>query len=1137
MVPSVVFMFSGQGSQYYGMANKLYQGHPVFKKVADELDDIALDIIGESIVKLIYSKDYDYKDEFKRTIFTHPAIYIVEYALAQTLIAEGVIPAFTVGSSLGEFASAALAGVMNVEELLEAVLMQAKTIEGHCRNGGMLAIFHEVSLLNDVPAFFDSVDLVSTNYGAHFVISGSCDSLERVSDFLTKKNILFQSLAVSHAFHSYLIDPASTMYKAFLDRKKSSSPKIPFVSSLTGTILANVHSHHFWDIVRKPVLFREAIIELEKGGPRMYLDLGPGGVMANFIKRNLSHDSRSEHHAIITPYHHEFKFLQTIERFKNRETKTRKGKNMIAYIFPGQGSQQKGMGGELFDEFPEITTKADKILGYSIKTLCLEDPYKQMGQTKFTQPALYVVNALCYSKKVKETGMRPDYVAGHSLGEYSALFAAGAFDFETGLKLVMKRGELMSLAAGGGMAAVMAVDAGIVDEILRQNNLGSIDIANLNAPSQTVIAGPKEEILRIAPLFENAGAMYIPLNVSGAFHSRYMEPSQREFEVFVNQFTFSALEMPVVSNVSARPYGKDVKKNLVGQITQSVKWSETIRYLMGKGVTEFEEVGPGTVLTSLVQTIRRQAEPLIVLEEDSLPKTPAALTETAPEQEVQPATSGVVSPDKPQASQREVSKTEINGSSAAAVDAPHSGCSNGSPSSGAVPSAPGSVSPYSLGNREFRQDYNLRYAYLAGSMYRGISSKEMVVALGKAGMMGFWGSGGMGTRDLEEAIKYIQGALTAGEPYGVNLLHNPNDSSREEKKVEVLLRYGVNTIEASAYLSITPALVKYRAHGLRRNRDGSISGTNKIIAKISRPEIAEAFLSPAPQRIVEKLVQENQISRERAELLREIPVANDLCAEADSGGHTDGATAYALIPAIMKLRDDLMEKYGYRKQIRIGAAGGIGTPEAAAAALIMGADFIMTGSINQCTVEASTSDAVKDMLQNINVQDTDYAPAGDMFELGAKVQVMKRGVFFPARANKLFEMYRKYSSVEEIDEKTKKMLEEKYFKRSFEDIYAEMILSLSPVDKVRLEAIPKQKLALIFKWYFAYSTRIALEGVPGHEVDYQVQCGPALGAFNQWIKGTPLEDWRNRRVDQIGEKLMHETADLLNRRFKAFVNC
>jgi trans-AT polyketide synthase/acyltransferase/oxidoreductase domain-containing protein len=278
------------------------------------------------------------------------------------------------------------------------------------------------------------------------------------------------------------------------------------------------------------------------------------------------------------------------------------------------------------------------------------------------------------------------------------------------------------------------------------------------------------------------------------------------------------------------------------------------------------------------------------------------------------------------------------------------------------------------------------------------------------------------------------------------------------------------------------------------------------------------------------LLQEQKITHTEAELLQRVPMADDISVEADSGGHTDLGVAYALIPAIVQLRDEMMHKYQYTKKVRVGAAGGIGTPAAAAAAFILGADYIVTGSINQCTVEANTSDIAKDLLQQANVQDTDYAPAGDMFELGAKIQVLKKGLFFPARANKLYELYRHYNSLQDIDEKTKTMVQTKFFCRSFDDVYQELKTLYPGPEIEKAERNPKHKMALIFKWYFNYSSRLAQSGNTEHKVDYQIHCGPALGSFNQWVKGTMLENWRNRHVDEIGIKLMMETAELLNQR-------
>ncbi|WP_139488096.1 ACP S-malonyltransferase [Brevibacillus dissolubilis] len=768
---------------------------------------------------------------------------------------------------------------------------------------------------------------------------------------------------------------------------------------------------------------------------------------------------------------------------------------MVTYVFPGQGSQHKGMGGTLFDEFAHLTAQADQILGYSIKQLCLEDPAQELGKTQFTQPALFVVNALSYLKKVNETGRKPDYVAGHSLGEYNALFAAGAFDFETGVKLVKKRGELMSQAAEGGMAAVIGFSPEKINEVLIENGLTEIDIANHNSPSQIVIAGRKADIQRAKPIFEAAGVrVYLPLNVSGAFHSRYMSDAERIFADYLNQFPFAPLAIPVISNIHARPYKQaDLKTNLVKQITNQVKWTETIRYLMGRGEMEIVEVGPGNVLTKLVTTIRREAEPLVVADE------------------------------------AEQAMAEV----AAAVEAPSS---TPQPSQqAAAPAKSAGLSASSLGDEQFKKDYNLKYAYVTGSMYKGIASEEMVIRVGKAGMLGFYGTGGMSVEQVEKAIRRIQQELNQGQAYGMNLLHNLGNPTAEMNMIDLYLQYGVRIMEASAFMSITPALIKYRAKGLSRNADGTIHTANKLIAKVSRPEVAEVFLSPAPEHMVEKLLQENQLTSQEAEWLKSVPMADDITVEADSGGHTDMGIAYTLMPAMIKLRNEKVQQYGYAKKVRIGAAGGIGTPEAAAAAFILGAEYITTGSINQCTVEAGTSDAVKDLLQQANVQDNEYAPAGDMFELGAKVQVLKKGLFFPARANKLYDLYRQFNSLDEIDDKTKKMIQEKYFYRTFDEVYQEIKDYKSSAEVEKAEKNPKHKMSLVFKWYFAHSTRLALAGDQAHRVDYQIHCGPAMGAFNQWVKGTPLEEWRNRHVDEIGLKLLTETAETLTRRLSAIV--
>ncbi len=449
------------------------------------------------------------------------------------------------------------------------------------------------------------------------------------------------------------------------------------------------------------------------------------------------------------------------------------------------------------------------------------------------------------------------------------------------------------------------------------------------------------------------------------------------------------------------------------------------------------------------------------------------------------------------------------------------------------------VSPQQLGANSFRGRYAIKYAYLVGAMYKGISSKEMVVAVGKAGLLGFLGTAGMSLKEIESNILFIQQQLTTEQIYGVNLICQINNPKREMDTIECYLKLGVTCIEASAFMQMTAALVYYRLSGLHENSDGSIDCKHKIIAKISRPEVAQAFLSPPRADIVKKLFDEGKISRKQAEMATKIAMSYDLCVEADSGGHTDQGVALVLLPAMQSLRQQIEQKHQYNQQIHIGLAGGIGTPQAAVAAFMMGADFILTGSINQCTVEAGISDIVKDLLQDINVQDTDYAPAGDMFELGAKVQVLKKGVFFPARANKLFMLYNHYDSWHDIPENIKAQIEARYFQKTFVQVWQEVQdYHHRKGQQATLEKAasnPKHKMALVFRWYFAYSTRLAFAGDEKNRVDFQVHTGSALGAFNQWVMGSELDSWRKRHVAQIAEKVMQEAANLLSNKINKFI--
>ncbi|MET8655951.1 MULTISPECIES: ACP S-malonyltransferase [Streptomyces] len=288
---------------------------------------------------------------------------------------------------------------------------------------------------------------------------------------------------------------------------------------------------------------------------------------------------------------------------------------MRCYVFPGQGTQKKGMGRSLFTRFPDLRRRADRVLGYPIEELCLENPERRLSETVYAQPAIYVVNALHWAA-AQEDLPAADFFAGHSLGEYSALYAAGAFDFATGLALVRSRAELMSRISGGAMAAIVGVSEQIVEETLERHGANGVVIANHNAPEQFVLAGSREELARLRPVFEKTEGVrgFVPVRVSGPFHAPAMAPAAERFRSVLASVDVGRLRTPVVSNVTGRPFGHDareVRDLLAEQIARPVRWSDSIRYLRDAGVSDFTELGESKVLTSLIDriTTAREAAP------------------------------------------------------------------------------------------------------------------------------------------------------------------------------------------------------------------------------------------------------------------------------------------------------------------------------------------------------------------------------------------------------------------------------------------------------------------------------------------------------------------------------------------------
>jgi len=441
-----------------------------------------------------------------------------------------------------------------------------------------------------------------------------------------------------------------------------------------------------------------------------------------------------------------------------------------------------------------------------------------------------------------------------------------------------------------------------------------------------------------------------------------------------------------------------------------------------------------------------------------------------------------------------------------------------------------------LGDASFRRLHGVRYACLAGAMANGIASVELVEAMGRAGMLGIFGAAGLAVDAVERAVDRVQSGLGDKSPYGFNLIHSPQEPAIESAVVDLYLRRGVRLVEASAFLKLTPSVVRYRVAGIHRDERGRVVTPNRVIAKASRVEVASRFLAPPPEKMLRELVEQGAVTADQAAMAATIPMAEDLTAEADSGGHTDNQPLVVLLPTFLALRDRIAAENGYDRPLRVGAAGGISTPWAAAGALAMGAGYLVTGSVNQACVEAGTSDAVRAMLAKAQQADVAMAPAADMFEMGVKVQVLKRGTMFAMRAAKLYEYYRAYDRIESIPEADRATLEKTIFRIPLAEVWEQtraFFQRRDPSQIARAEVDPKLKMALVFRWYLGQASRWANVGEPTRTVDYQVWCGPAMAAFNDWARGSFLEVPEARRAADVALNILYNAAVLLRARTAA----
>ena len=436
--------------------------------------------------------------------------------------------------------------------------------------------------------------------------------------------------------------------------------------------------------------------------------------------------------------------------------------------------------------------------------------------------------------------------------------------------------------------------------------------------------------------------------------------------------------------------------------------------------------------------------------------------------------------------------------------------------------------PSQLGDPGFCATHGLTYPYVAGAMANGVGSEAVVEAMARAGMVGFFGAAGLSPERIEAAIDRIQ--RTVGDrPYGFNLIHPPAEPQSEAAVVALYLRRGVHLVSAAAYIELTLPLIRYRVAGIHRDAEGAVVTPNKMIAKVSRVEVARKFFAPPPVELLTVLVEEGHINASQAAMAAEIPVAEDLTAEADSGGHTDNQPAISLVPTMLALADDMQTRHGYRTSLRVGAAGGIATPESAAAAFAMGAAFVLTGTINQSCVEAGTSPVVREMLARAGQADVTMAPAADMFEMGVQVQVLKWGTMFAVRARNLYRLYRTHASLDEIPAATRQVLERDYFRSTLTEAWASTRAYFAvrdPAQVARAESDPKHRMALVFRSYLGQASRWANSGEVSRKGDYQIWCGPAIGAFNEWARGSFLEASDRRDVVTLGMNLLVGAAAL-----------
>ncbi|GAB3677863.1 PfaD family polyunsaturated fatty acid/polyketide biosynthesis protein [Angustibacter aerolatus] len=452
----------------------------------------------------------------------------------------------------------------------------------------------------------------------------------------------------------------------------------------------------------------------------------------------------------------------------------------------------------------------------------------------------------------------------------------------------------------------------------------------------------------------------------------------------------------------------------------------------------------------------------------------------------------------------------------------------GDPRSGRVVGTLPPLYPEWLGGRGFTEAHGVRFPYVVGEMANGIAGPDLVEAASRAGLLGVLGAAGLDPERVQRDVDRLIGRL-GDRGWAVNLISTPTEPAAGLQVARLLAEAAVPCVSLSAFVEPTPAAVLCAASGLHRDRSGRVVRDTRVVVKVSHPQVAARFMVPPPSDLLAGLVADGDLTDDEARLAALVPVADDVTVEGDSGGHTDHRPLVAVLPRVLQLRDELAARLD--RPVRVGAAGGLGTPGAVAAAFALGAAYVVTGSVNQTATEAALSVRAKQLLAAAAADDVARAPAADAFELGQTVQVLSRGTLFAPRAARLHELWQTHGGLHELDPAVRERLERDVFRATVEQVTAltrAFWADRDPEQLRRADADPRHLMALVFRWYLGRSSSWAVAGDPERQADYQLWSGPATGAFNDWVRGSHLEGLAARDVRQIALNLL-EGAGVVTR--------